>query len=202
MTDECKNEQSDYRIDLSRLPIKLMDRSSSTVGANMLIVGVLLVGLPGMGLAGGVMSGEYHWAHLLAAVGVLAGVGLFIAGLRLFSRRITTVITDQGVTKETKSVFGSSQWSEPLSGYEGILSEVEQMPTPDSAGKKGETHTVWSVSLYHGDAEKCVLLYAARSDAGVAAYVEVATAAFGVPAVPAGDDETTEASQRDVPSGR
>ena len=193
MTDECKNEQSDYRIDLSRLPIKLMDRSSATVGANMLIVGTLLVGLPGMGLASGVMSGEYHWAHLLAAVGVLVGVGLFIAGLRLFSRRITTVITDQGVTKETKSVFGSSQWSEPLSGYEGILSEVEQIPTPD---KKGETHTVWSVSLHHGDAEKCVLLYAAQSDAGVAAYVEAATAAFGLPAIVPPDGAAAEALRR------
>ena len=193
MTDECKAEQSDYRIDLSRFPIKLMDRSSVVAGANMLVVGVLLVGLPGLGLASGVMSGEYHWVHLLAAVGVLAGVGLFIAGLRLFSRRITTVITAESVTRETRSIFGSDEWTEPLSGYEGILSAVEQVPTPD---KRGQTHTVWSVALHHGDAEKCVLLYTARSDAGVAAYVEAATAAFGVPAVPAGEDETAEALRR------
>ena len=124
MTDECQNDQSDYRIDLSRFPVKLMDSSSSTVGANLLILGVLLVGLPGLGLASGVMSGEYHWVHLLAAVGVLAGVGLFIAGVRLFSRRITTVITAESVTRETKSVFGGCKWSQPRSGYVGILSAV------------------------------------------------------------------------------
>lgn len=194
MTSECENEQSDYRIDLSRLPIKLVDRSAASAGANMLVVGVLLIGLPTLGLVAAAGSGTYRPVYLLALLGTAAGIGLFLAGLRLFSRRVTTVITAESVTMETKSAYGRREWTEPLSGYDGVLSETEQQ---SSGGRRGETHTAWTVSLHHRDPDKCILLYEARSDAGVAAYLEKAAATFKLPAVETPPDHlTTEPQSR------
>ena len=167
MTEACEEKKAEFAINFERMPVKLVNRGSATAGGNMVVIGLLVGALSAMGAAALLRSGPFGLLPAALLVAAAGSAVLLAVGAHYLTRRITTIISAEGVSRQTRSCYGKQVWEEPLSGYRGVGSHIRQRPAED---KTAEPITTWTVWLEHSDGEKRILLYEAGSDAGVADY--------------------------------
>ena len=179
------------RIDLSSLPVTQVDKGSKGTGVFLMLFALFWGGLPTFMLITALASGKFQAGLLFLLIFTIVGAGLFIGGLSLlFSSTITRFDHDR-VTVTKQSLFGTKQWTELLSSFEGILSRSEY----HSGGKNSPSYTLYIVELRHADAKKTVTLYSSRMDPNIRVMGEDYCRKLKLPAV---EIDGTKYIKRDV----
>jgi hypothetical protein len=137
-----------------------VDRGSRVGGIFLIIFALLWGGMPTVMLISVIASGKFEPATLIILIFTVIGAGMIIGGLNLVVGSTTTVIDEHRVAVTKKSLFGTRQWSEQLSAFEGVLSRSEY----HQGGKNQPSYTLYIVELRHSDSKKAVKLYESRSD--------------------------------------
>jgi len=141
------------------------------IGSVLLVagIGVLVVWFLGIG-------GDLTLGILLTGI---SAVLLPLALHQIVSHKRWWFTPDE-VTHEWRGLFGSGRWTEPLSNYDGILSEAVY----HSGGRNSPSYTEYILRLEHShDKKKRVRLYCSRSREGFRARHERYAQLFGLPAL-------------------
>lgn len=155
------NRSATTKIDLDSLPVENVEKSR---GGGGFLMGFALLwgGLPTIGLVVAIISGQFEPGLLFILLFTVIGAGLFMLGLSMFFKKKKTRFDELGVSVEQSGLFGDKSWSEPYSGYLGVLSRSEY----HSGGKNSPSYTLCIVELAHAEKEKVVRLYTSRSEEG------------------------------------
>ena len=166
-----------------RLPLTIDQKSSraSALIMLMLLVPALLVGLVPTALLVAFASSSWGVAadHPGAAAQVLVGIGvwtvLFVLPAKRIVQRFGAVrricVDTSSVTVSERGLFGSRQWSAPLSEYTGIARHLRST----LSGLRHE------LILVHHEPRKSVLLHS--GDLASAPTVDQATRLLGLPEI-------------------
>jgi hypothetical protein len=148
------------QLDLSALPATHVAKGSKGLGIFMMIFALFWGGLPTIVLIISIASGKFEPGMLLVLFFTLIGAALFVGGLNVVVGSTITIIDRTRVSVTKKSLFGTKQWSEQLSVFDGVLSRSEY----HQGGKNQPSYTLYIVELRHADPKKAVKLYESRSD--------------------------------------
>ncbi len=146
-------------IDLSSLPITHEDKGNKVAGIFLILFSLLWGGIPTLILLAAVSDGDFEPAMLFLLIFTLIGAALLAVGVGVFTHRKTIRIDDEHVSVDSRSIFGRKTWTEPLSGYRGILLRSEY----HSGGKNRSSYTLYIVELYHENRKKRIRLYQSLS---------------------------------------
>ncbi|HSF96553.1 MAG TPA: hypothetical protein VLA52_16125 [Thermohalobaculum sp.] len=157
------------RGDTSKLPMELDISTTLRSALPKVVVGLVFaaVGYNALGLVtGGTGLGPLVAMAFQAApyVFMLAGLFVFGRGLAQLGDRRTVRVADGTVTVTGKSLFGSENWSEPLSAFEGVRWReivVHRRSRLSGHGSNNERRArVYQVlDLKHPNPDRCVPLY-------------------------------------------
>ena len=178
-------------IDLSHLPVTQVDKGSKGLAIFLMGFAGVWGGIPTAALGKAIAAGKMQPSQLPLLLFTVIGTGIFMGGLYLLTRRITTTIARDQVSVLKRSLFGESQWSAPLSAFTGVRNRSEY----HTGGKNQASYTLYLVELLHPESRKTVRLYESRSDAGVRGIWEDACRALNMPAV---EGEGAQAVKRAV----
>ena len=157
---------------LDRLPIDL-DLSTSSGTALPKILGGAIFAVLGYNMLGG-MAGGGDVGSVAATVFQLAPYVILLAGLVVLTRGIVGLVDRKSariqngmVSVTRKSLFGSENWSEPLSAFDGVRwREIVVEHSNRTSGASNRSHLpplVYQVlDLKHPDPRRCVPLYVTR----------------------------------------
>ena len=169
------------------LPYETDEESSGGVG--LIIFSIVWTAIPAFMLFQAFTTEAPWFAFLVLGVFVLIGVALFLGGVSSLVSRRHWRITDSSVSCEATGLMGTSEWSEPLENYRGVLSESEY----HSGGQNSSSYTIYKVILKHQDDEdRSVELYRSRSEEGFRKEQERYAKLFGLPALEETDEGIIE----------
>jgi len=195
------------RGDTSRLPIELDISTSAWValpkaitGAVIGVLGLMLYGrLPAQTAFGEPVATLFRFAPLVLAI---AGALYFVRGAVRLADRRSVRIADGQVTVTGKSLFGSEDWTEPLSAFEGVRWReivVYRRTGPSTDRPESRRPRVYQVlDLKHPDPARCVPLHVTRLNELPRAEWEHLAKLLGVPAIDATGAETQVRAAEDV----
>jgi hypothetical protein len=146
--------------DLSRIPATQVDKGSKGVGVFLMIFAAFWGGIPTIAMISAIRAGKLHPEMLFMLIFTVIGIVLFITGVHLLFSSATSTIDGERISVTKKSLFGTTQWSEFISAYEGVQSRSEY----HSGGKNSPSYTLYIVELVHKDPKKTVLLYQSDSN--------------------------------------
>jgi hypothetical protein len=113
-----------------------------------------------MMLLAAIGSGKFDPGMLFMLVFAAIGLALVVGGINQMVGSTVIDIDLNSVSVTRKTMFGTRQWSEPLSRFEGALSRSEY----HSGGKNRPSYTLYIVELKHVDPKKSLRLYESKSD--------------------------------------
>lgn len=168
-------------VDLSTLPATHVEKGSKAAGIFMMLFALIFGGVPTGMLLSAIASGEFNPGMLGILIFSVIGVALFLGGLHLMFSSVTTVIDQHKITVTKKSLFGTKQWSEVLSAFEGVLSRSEY----HSGGKNRPSYTLYIVELRHKEPRKVIKLYESKENFAVRTVWEDYCRKLNMPALEA-----------------
>jgi hypothetical protein len=142
-------------IDLSHIPVTQVDKGAKGLGIFLMFFASLWGGIPTAALISAIKAGKLKPEMLFMLIFTVIGIALFVSGLHLLFSSTITTIDGERVIVTKKSMFGMTQWSEFISGYEGVQSRNEY----HSGGKNSPSYTLYIVEMLHKEPKKTVLLY-------------------------------------------
>ncbi len=168
------------RFDLDRLPAEGRGESGTRiVGVFLMVFACFWGGMPTLILIRSLLSGSFEPTMLFTLIFTVIGTALFLTGLWLTTRRVSTTIHADRIEQSKRSIFGRHAWSEPLSAFPGVAYRSEY----HSGGKNSSSYTLYIVELHHADKKKQVVLYSSKSDHGVRKVWEDCCRHLGLPAL-------------------
>ena len=161
-TDDSRKPQLDVAGGAESLPVRYELKGSRSAGVVALV-------LAGVSALGGALSaalwatGAWDSGVIGLCLAALAAVGLLAAGASELRRYREIVLADGQVRVRRQGLFGSGDWAEHLSGYDGVLvREVYH-----SGGENSPSYTEYILDLRHADnRRRTVRLYCSRSPDG------------------------------------
>jgi hypothetical protein len=142
----------EWWIDPSHRPASADRRDGRLIGALVLAIGVIWLGVAARELAAaGVHLAGWRTAGGYVCLGI--GAALALWGCRILFRRQTVRIDHDGVHVRFKQLFWITSWSEPLTRYRGVV--WRSVPIE----RQGTRRTVHLLDLWHEEPDKTVTLF-------------------------------------------
>lgn len=168
------------KFDLARLPAEGRGEAGTRIAGGFLMAfACFWGGMPTLMLIRSLQSGSFEPAMLFTLIFTAIGTALFLTGLWLTTRRVSTTIHADRIEQARRSIFGHHSWSEPLSSFPGIAYRSEY----HSGGKNSSSYTLYIVELHHADSKKRIVLFSSKSDHGVRQIWEDCCRQLGLPAL-------------------
>lgn len=179
VTINLRSGKADVYIDLESLPI-VITQNPSKFGLVPIIFGGIFAGLPLLMVLTAMAAGRFESSMLLVLPFLAFGAVAILAGLYVLTHRRQVTIDGRQVESLERSCFGDKNWTEPLSGYDGIWMGSEQRST---GGENSSTYTVHVLRLYHTNRKRRILLHESRREEGVRGRWEAACRLLNMPAL-------------------
>lgn len=186
--------QNELYFDVQNLPATQVVKGAKVLGVFFVVLSIFLGGMPTFALIQAVVSGKFKPDMFFILIFSVVGTGLFIFGLSQFFKETSTTIDAKKITVKSKSLFGRTEWSEPLSNYEGIFSRSEY----HSGGKNQSSYTLYIVELLHNDKKKKIKLYQSKSNAEFRTIWEDYCRKLNLPAVEKDGEKLIKRDFRDL----
>lgn len=182
------------------LPITVKIRSSLFGTLVSLVAAGLFIAVPFIFRQSGQLDGGGAWQWLIWLF-PLIGVVALACSLRHAGRSTEAEIGPDAVQVRGRSLFGGSEWREPLAAYDGIRwRQDERVANSDNERHdKSNVTTIQRVELAHADGDKIVPLFAGTvDDAAARQEWERFARATGLPAIDARDVTQTVRAAEDI----
>jgi hypothetical protein len=177
MSASAVSTKPSVEITVDTLPAIYTTKGATGLGVFLMLFAAFWGGLPTVLLVKCLTDNTFEPGMLLCLAFTVAGVAIFFAGLNQCFREQTVTLDEREARVDKRSIFGRTQWSEPLANYEGIMARTEARSRNDSS------YTVYLLDLHHIDTSKTVRLYEAQSPEGWRERLEHYCRALGMPAV-------------------
>jgi hypothetical protein len=170
-----------WRIDLSSPPVEA-HQTGSRFGALFLILFALVWGgFPTVGLFSLIRSGDMGAEAFLFLLFPAIGLGILAFGIRNLVWRRSVSFDGRNFSVTERGLLGGKSWTEPLSGYDGVLRKTKRVKT------KNSSYTLYMVDLIHPDPDRRINLYTDTSSGEFRAKWEEYARQLNLPAFEEGD---------------
>lgn len=172
-----------WDFDLSKLPATGERTGGLFAGLFFILFACVWGGIPSVALIENGVGVLEEPTGFVAILFPVIAVGLVLLGLHLLRFRKSITIDRYFVAVEQRGLFGSREWREPLSNYQGVLKRVQRRTSRKSK------RTYYIVDLKHRtDEKKTINLYTARSGRDLRDKWEQFARQLQVPALEQGAD--------------
>ena len=140
-------------VEIGPLPVSCVRSGRKALGAGLILFAAIWGGLPSLFMIALIAAGDFKPWMLMWLLFPVIGLAVFVVGLSQIFKRIGITIDAREVRFSQHGLFAREGWTEPLSGYRGV------MRFPVHHTRKYSVSTEYVVELNHEQPSKRVRLF-------------------------------------------